>query len=136
MKKVLIVLFIFTFSISLHAQNKYHIWASTNNEDFSWQNDLVKELRNSKYHNLIGNYQESFDYSGIKNFDYIIDIQTIFIHENASCFGVVVYMQYREIEGKQILSYLSRFSFNHTISKKQDGINGIRNKIFQWIELY
>jgi hypothetical protein len=132
-KQLLIVLAVLVFMpIVLSAQGKIHIWTEVSDKDYSWTNQLVQELRNSKYHNQFGNYTVSGEWDGIKENDYII-ICFLSVDGN-SYYGSYSLYKVKWVDGRLELLYRASASFIYSFNRQMHWVNWSKNNIYKWID--
>lgn len=109
-KNYIIVLSLFLFCFS-DLSGKIHIWAIEGNDDYSWENGVVQELRNSKYSNLFGEYTYYHNYQNVNKGDYIIMINIGFAKKINIKFGHFILVKTEFINGEWQLLYRASHSF-------------------------
>ena len=129
-KFILIALFL-TANISV-CYAKIHIWVDKDQDDYSWENDLVTELRNSKYSSLFGNYNYSMNWDNVNSGDYIIYIIKGSLNE--TYYGSYTLYKVDFINNSKELLYRMSFIFSGSKNSKLDWVISAKNEIISLID--
>ncbi len=131
MKKIMLFVLVSLFIVNLAHSETIHIWVEKNQKDYSWENDLVKELRNSKYSEKIGSYKFIHDYTELKDNDYILWITKDKIKNQQTYYGVIQLFKYDKNKDELYLRKFYYFSCDFDF--KLDWIYESKNTILEWI---
>ena len=109
MKKLLVILLLIFAANIVKAQTgtspKIHLWADEGNADYTIANELWTKLGDSRIYNKLGTYGYSFKWDTVKENDFIVYIQYIYMPNSPGNTTVITIHRVKKIDGYNDLIY-------------------------------